>query len=76
MVKIPRSVESGMLLRIKGKGHEALSGEPGDLILKMTVKDHNKYKREGFDIHSEKRISVTQAIFGGNCEIETIEGPK
>ena len=76
MVKIPRSIETGMLLRIREKGHEALNGQPGDLILKVTVLDHPKYKRDGFDILSDKRISVTTAIFGGNCEIDTIEGIK
>lgn len=65
MVKIPRSVETGMLLRIREKGHEALNGKAGDLILKPIVKEHPDYRREGFDIHSEKKISVTTAIFGG-----------
>lgn len=37
VVKIPRSVETNMLLRVRDKGHEALNGKPGDLILKMAV---------------------------------------
>ena len=37
MVKIPRSVETGMLLRVREKGHEALNGKPGDLIIKTNV---------------------------------------
>jgi molecular chaperone DnaJ len=37
MVKIPKSVEDGMLLRIRGKGDEALNGKPGDLIIRLNV---------------------------------------
>ena len=33
-----------------------------------------KFKREGFDIISEHKITLTQAIIGGDCEIKTING--
>ena len=75
-VKIPKSVDNGMMLRVKGKGHEALNGVSGDLILKVEVDMFPGYSRDGYDLHSTKNISVTQAIFGGQCEIETIQGLK
>ena len=34
-VTIPKSVDTGMLLRIRDKGHQAFNGEFGDLILKV-----------------------------------------
>lgn len=64
-VKIPASVDTGMLLRVRGKGYHSLNGSPGDLILNVYVQPHPEYKRKGFDILSDKEISVTQAIFGG-----------
>lgn len=75
-VKIPKSVDHGMLLRIRDKGHQALNGAFGDLILHMAVMPHPRFRREGYDIHSTKSLTVTQAIFGGECEIETIKGPR
>jgi len=39
-VNIPKSVDTGMLLRIRDKGHQAFNGEFGDLILKVKVEPH------------------------------------
>ena len=75
-VNVPASVDNGMVLRVKGKGNEAVGGEPGDLILMIKVQESDTFKRDGFDIYTDKKISVTQAILGGPCEIETIRGPK
>lgn len=76
LVKIPKSVDNGMLLRIKEKGDQALNGNYGDLILQVTLEEHPEFKRKGFDIYSTKKISVTQAIIGGQCEVDTIHGKK
>lgn len=76
LVKIPKSVDDGMLLRIREKGDQALNGNCGDLILQMVLDEHPEFKRKGFDIYTEKKISVTQAIIGGNCEVDTIHGKK
>ena len=76
LVKIPKSVDDGMLLRIREKGDQALNGSCGDLILQIVVDEHPEFKRKGFDIYTEKKISVTQAIIGGNCEVDTIHGKK
>ena len=75
-VKIPKSVDEGMLLRIKEKGDQALNGHFGDLILQVSLEEHPEFKRKGFDVYTEKKISVTQAIIGGQCEIDTIHGKR
>ena len=75
-VKVPKSVDEGMLLRIREKGHEALNGISGDLILHLKCKPDSQYKRSGFDILSDKVITYTQAVFGGITEIETINGKR
>lgn len=58
-VKIPKSVDNNMLLRIKEKGDQALNGNFGDLILLVKLGDHPEFQRKGFDIYSTKRITVT-----------------
>ena len=75
-VNIPRSVDTGMLLRVKGKGNEGLNGVPGDLILHVDVKKDPDYTRNGFDIMSEKTISISEAVFGGTVDVETIHGKR
>ena len=58
-IKIPPSVDDGMLLRIREKGHQALNGNIGDLILNVGIIPDRDYTRKGFDIHSTINVSVT-----------------
>ena len=58
------------------KGNYSLKGDPGDLLIKVTVKPHPNFKRQGADILSEKNITLTQAILGGTIKVETINGPQ
>lgn len=41
------------------KGNFALNGEPGDLLIKINVRPHPYFKREGYDIYTDKFITVT-----------------
>jgi len=74
-VTIPKGVDSGVNLRMNKKGNYSLKGDPGDLLIKVTVKPHPNFKRQGADILSEKNITLTQAILGGTIKVETINGP-
>ena len=50
------------------------NGPSGDLVLNINVQDHNLFKRNGFNIHTKKKITVTEAILGSTFEVETIRG--
>lgn len=56
------------------KGNYSLRGDPGDLLIKVNVKPHPYFKRQGSDILTEKYITLTQAILGGVTKIETLTG--
>lgn len=73
-VKIPKGVDSGINLRMNGKGHVSPHGPAGDLMIKVRVKDHTYFKREKFDIHTDKYITVSQAILGGETKVQTLTG--
>jgi molecular chaperone DnaJ len=73
-VTIPKGVDSGVNLRMSKKGNFSLKGEPGDLLIKVTVKPHPTLKREGSDIISEKQLTLSQAALGTTLKIETIWG--
>ncbi len=53
-----------MNLRMSKKGNSSLNGEQGDLLIKIQVKDHPKFKRQGNDIYSDKKVTVTEALLG------------
>ena len=74
-VKIPPGVDDGSRLRVAGEGEAGFGGGPaGDLYVFIGVREHAKFTRRDYDIHSEESISVTQAALGGDVKTETIDG--
>ena len=75
-VSIPAGIEDGKTIRLRGKGMPAKgSGRPGNLLLKIRVKeDKPGYRRDGLDIYTKVKIPFTTAVFGGEVPIETLYG--
>lgn len=77
VVNIPGGVETGQTLRMAGKGHKSEGDGPsGDILLKVKVKAHPVFKREGLNIVSSLYVTVTQAVLGASVEVDTVDGPK
>ena len=74
-IEIPRGIESGIALRVAGKGEAGeMGGKSGDLIVRIYVKESKKFKRDGNDIHSIYRLHPLEAILGNEIEVETLHG--
>lgn len=74
-VKIPAGVDDGSRLRVAAEGEAGFNGGPsGDLYVFISVKDHPRFQRRDYDIHSEHAVSFTQAALGGEVKVETIDG--
>ncbi|MDP3800515.1 MAG: molecular chaperone DnaJ [bacterium] len=74
-IPIPAGIETGGVLRIHGKGEEGIrGGEAGDLEIKVNIKEHELFERDGADLYSEIGIPFDMVVFGGNAEIKTIDG--
>jgi len=58
-VSIPKGVDSGVNLRVSKKGNFSTMGPPGDLLIKVLVKPHPFFKREGSDIFTDAYVSVS-----------------
>ena len=62
-------------IRLSGKGEAGINGGGyGDLLVTVYVKPHSYFIRKGMDIYSEKVISFTEAILGGEITINTVYG--
>jgi curved DNA-binding protein len=71
-VKVPRGVETGSKIRLRGK---AGSGEgAGDLYLVTRIRPHSVFTRSGADLTRELPITLGEALLGGEAEVETIGG--
>ena len=73
-IKIPAGIDTGKRIIIKGKGDAAENGGiHGDLHIKIRVKPHDYYHREGNNLIMVVPISFTQAILGDEINIQTID---
>jgi curved DNA-binding protein len=76
-VKIPKGIEEGKKLRLKGKGGPSQNGGPaGDLYLKVGISEHPVFSREGDNLIVTKMLNFSDACMGGKVEVETLEGKK
>ncbi len=74
-VKIPAGIDDGQRIRINNEGEAGYKGSNfGDLYLKIKIKPHPAFKREGEHIFSEIPISFYQAALGTEAEVETVDG--
>ena len=74
-VSIPGGIESGMKVRIKNEGEAGTNqGFAGDLFVVVNVTPHEYFFREGNDVVSRKRISITSAVLGSKLQVPTLDG--
>jgi len=74
-VRVPAGVESGARLRISGEGEAGVAGgEPGDLYVVMSVREHPLFERDGTDLQIEVPMPFTQAALGAEIEVPTLDG--
>lgn len=74
-VKIPAGVDTGDRVRLKGEGEPGEPGAPaGDLYVRIFVKAHPLFKREGNNLLCELPISFPKAALGGSVKVPTLDG--
>ena len=73
-VKIPPGADEGQSLRLRSEGNAAQGGRPGDLYVRVHLKPHRSFKRQGDDVLYETRISFPKAVLGGELEVPCIDG--
>jgi len=74
-VSIPKGVEDGVYLTLRGQGEAGPFGGPsGDLYVEVRVKPHPYFVRKGNDIIYEATISFPQAALGAEIEVPVLGG--
>jgi len=74
-VDIPAGVDTGSTLRLTGRGAAGLRGGPaGDLYVHVRVQAHERFTRDGVDLHVELPISFAQAALGATIALDTLDG--
>jgi len=74
-VTVPAGVDTGSRLRVQGEGDSgSRGGQPGDLYIYISVKNHPIFERHGYDIICELPVSFALAALGGETEVPTLTG--
>lgn len=74
-VRIPPGVEADGRLRVPGKGAPGIGGgPPGDLWVRLRIRPHRVFRREGRNLVLDLPISVREAIQGTRIEVPTLAG--
>ena len=69
---IPPGIENGKTLRIRGQGESLGIGTSGDLLVTVSVQPHPTLTRDGLDLLTDAKISMTTAALGGSVRVKTL----
>ena len=73
-VKIPAGIDNGEMIRLSGGGEAISGGQAGDLYIKIYVKNHSQFHREGQNLVMDLNIKLSQALLGGDYLLKTLDG--
>ncbi|MET0393620.1 MAG: molecular chaperone DnaJ [Chitinophagaceae bacterium] len=74
-IDIPAGVGEGMQLNLSGRGNAGeRGGQPGDLIILIEEEPHKDLHRDGLNVAYDLYISFSEACFGTQTEVPTIDG--
>ena len=74
-VKIPPGVRDGQRIRLAGQGSPGENGgPPGDAYLRVRVKPHPFFTRDGDDLRVDLPVALHEAMLGGEVTVPTLKG--
>ncbi|KKQ21625.1 MAG: Chaperone protein DnaJ, partial [Candidatus Wolfebacteria bacterium GW2011_GWC1_37_10] len=76
-IKIFAGISEGQLITVKGMGEAGERGtEGGDLYIRIKIKPHHIFRRQGNDLIVRKEINLVDVLLDKKIEISTIAGKK
>jgi len=74
-VNVPSGIDSENRLRVAGRGEAGVNGgNPGDLYIEFTVRDHELFERVDDDVYLSLPLTITEAVLGCKKDIPTLYG--
>ena len=74
-VRIPPGVKDSSRVRAAGEGESGGNGgTSGDLYLRVRLRPHAVFERDGHDLRAKVAVPVTTAVLGGEANVPTITG--
>lgn len=74
-VTIPRGVNDGRVIRLRGQGNPGVGGGPdGDALVTVHVEPHPLFERDGNDLKLTLPVTLYEAVLGGKIRVPTLDG--
>lgn len=74
-VKVPAGIADGQKIKLRGKGQPSPNGgEPGDLLITVTVKPHPVFSRDGNNLRVTVPVTFAEAVLGATIQVPTLGG--
>ena len=73
-INIPAGIDNGEMIRMTGQGEAIKTGVAGDLYVKVHVKPHTTFRRDGSNLIMNLPVKLTDSLLGTTVSIETLEG--
>ena len=72
-VLIKPGCSGGMKIVYEGEGSEKMNYPRGDLVVSLVEQKHEKFRREGSDLHVTVTLGLHEAISASSVEVENID---
>jgi len=72
-VQVDKGMEDGQKITFSSEGDQEPGLEPGDIIIVLDEKAHDKFKRSGQDLIVKMDINLTEALTGMRKTIKTLD---
>ncbi len=73
-INIPAGIDNGEMIRMTAQGEAIKTGVAGDLYVKIHVKPHATFRRDGSNLIMNLPVKLTDSLLGTTVSIETLEG--
>jgi molecular chaperone DnaJ len=74
LIPVPVGIQNGEMLRMSGRGEGVARGVAGDLYIRIHVKPHPIYRREGSNLVTDLEVKLTDALLGATYPLKTLDG--
>ena len=74
-VEVPPGIHDGQQLRVRGEGHAGFrSRERGNAFVVVRVRPDPRFVRDGDDLHTALRLTMTDAALGTKAPVASLSG--
>ena len=73
-IKIPKGIEDGQAMQVRGAGNQGIQGGPaGSLLIYLHVQPHKTFHRRGSDLYCQIPVRFAQAMLGATVLVPTLD---